>query len=113
MEIRATPKPPTQGWEAALHNARLGLALSRAGRIVEARRVLSTITLPSAVSSTLWEFLDLRAQAFAALGDAEAAVEDLTVRLRSPTGETTAGLRLRPFWDPIRSQPAFQALLGG
>ena len=48
-----------------------------------------------------------------ALGDAEAAVQELRHLLSVPSEVTLASLRDRLLWDPIRDQRSFQALLGG
>jgi hypothetical protein len=54
-----------------------------------------------------------RAAAYAALGDVEAAVQELRHLLSVPSEVTTASLRDRLVWEPIRDDPSFQALLEG
>jgi tetratricopeptide (TPR) repeat protein len=101
-------------WE--LPNAerdRLGEAtiLARAGRAQAAAALLEEGVTPSAGDrhDTHYE----RAATYAALGDVEAAVEELVHLLSVPSEVTTASLRDRLVWDPIRDDPSFQALLGG
>jgi TolB-like protein/Tfp pilus assembly protein PilF len=50
------------------------------------------------------------AQVYAILGDNARAIELLEGLLSRPTGVTLQSLRVNPAWDPIRSEPAFQAL---
>ena len=45
--------------------------------------------------------------------DVEAAVQELVHLLSVPSEVTTASLRDRLVWDPIRDDPSFQALLEG
>ena len=53
------------------------------------------------------------AQIYAALGDADHAVPILKRLLQMPYRNpiTTGGLRVDPFWDPIRNDPRFQELV--
>ena len=50
------------------------------------------------------------AQVYAILGDNARAIELLDGLLSRPTGVTLQNLKVNPAWDPIRSDPAFQAL---
>jgi TolB-like protein/Tfp pilus assembly protein PilF len=50
------------------------------------------------------------AQIYAILGDNARAIELLDGLLSRPTGVTLQNLKVNPAWDPIRSDPAFQAL---
>jgi TolB-like protein/Flp pilus assembly protein TadD len=50
------------------------------------------------------------ARVHASFGDADAAIQLLAPLLDQPYGPTPALLRLHPAWDPIRSDPRFQAL---
>ena len=85
--------------------------LARAGHVEAARAVLQEDATPGLRDrhDTRYE----RAAAYAALGDAEAAVEELRHLLSIPSEVTLASLRDRLVWDPIRDDPSFQALLGG
>jgi len=111
VEFQEAPESSSHEWEGPLRSVRLGLALARAGRTGEAREVLEGIALPSTRSPLEWDFRYFLAQAQAELGEAESAVEELTILLRAPTGMTEENLRTRLFWEPIRAHPAFQALL--
>ncbi len=113
VELRGAPESETGGWERALEEARAALVLARAGEGEEARQVLGAISMPTERSPAEWDFRRLRAQAYAALEDAAAALEDLQVLLRSPTGVTMESLRARLAWEPLREQPAFRSLLQG
>jgi serine/threonine-protein kinase len=50
------------------------------------------------------------AQVYAILGDNGHAIELLDGLLSRPTGVTLQSLRVNPAWDPLRNDPAFQAL---
>jgi TolB-like protein/Tfp pilus assembly protein PilF len=50
------------------------------------------------------------AQVYAIIGDNARAIELLDGLLSRPTGVTLQSLKVNPAWDPIRSDPAFQAL---
>ena len=50
------------------------------------------------------------AQVYAIIGDNAHAIELLDGLLSRPTGVTLQSLRVNPAWDPIRSDPGFQAL---
>ena len=84
--------------------------LARAGRVEEATRVLEEGVTPG--SGDRHDARHRRAAAYAASGDAEAAVEELRHLLSVPSEVTLATLRDRLVWDPIRDDPSFQALLG-
>ena len=54
------------------------------------------------------------AQIYALLGNADEAIPILRrwIQVPSATSITPALLRIDPIWDPIRSDPRFQELLG-
>jgi len=52
------------------------------------------------------------AQVEAQVGEKDAAIAVLPELLRVPAGLTGAQLRYEPIWDPLRSDPGFQKLLG-
>ncbi len=85
--------------------------LARAGRVEDAMALLQEEPIEGFADrhETHYE----RAAAYAALGDVEAAVRELRHLLSIPSEVTTASLRDRLVWDPIRDDPSFQALLGG
>jgi tetratricopeptide (TPR) repeat protein len=51
------------------------------------------------------------AQVHATLGDNARAIEILDGLLSRPSNVTVQGLKVNPIWDPLRSDPQFQALL--
>ena len=58
----------------------------------------------------MWRLQDL-ARVHAMLGDQDAAIGELDLMLSKPAEISTQTLRLDPRWDPLRSNPRFQALL--
>jgi len=50
------------------------------------------------------------AQVYAIIGDNARAIGLLDGLLSRPTGVTLQSLKVNPAWDPIRNDPAFQAL---
>jgi len=52
------------------------------------------------------------AEVYAILGDNDRAIEILDGLLSRPSGVTAQGLKVDPIWDPLRSDPRFQALIG-
>jgi serine/threonine-protein kinase len=64
-----------------------------------------------AKSSPLLELYLARAQVW--LGDNDAAIALLTHSLTVPYGTAVGFLRLDPFWQPLRNDPRFKALLAG
>ena len=51
------------------------------------------------------------AEVYAILGDNDRAIETLDGLLSRPSAVTVQGLKVNPIWDPLRSDPRFQALL--
>jgi TolB-like protein/Tfp pilus assembly protein PilF len=51
------------------------------------------------------------AEVYAILGDNDRAIETLDGLLSRPSGVTAQGLKVNPIWDPLRSDPRFQALI--
>jgi hypothetical protein len=49
---------------------------------------------------------------YAMLGDGDSAAKQLRLLLSVPSWISVRGLGVDPTWDPIRQDPAFQALLG-
>jgi hypothetical protein len=53
----------------------------------------------------------VRAMILARVGETDTALPDVERALAGPSTVTAPLLRLLPYWDPIRSDPRFQALL--
>jgi hypothetical protein len=51
------------------------------------------------------------AQVHAILGDKDRAIEILDGLLNRPSAVTVQSLKVNPIWDPLRSDPRFQALM--
>jgi TolB-like protein/class 3 adenylate cyclase/Tfp pilus assembly protein PilF len=51
------------------------------------------------------------AEVYAILGDSDRAIEILDGLLIRPSTVTAQGLKVNPIWDPLRSDPRFQALI--
>ena len=51
------------------------------------------------------------AEVYAILGDSDRAIEILDGLLNRPSTVTVQGLKVNPIWDPLRSDPRFQALI--
>jgi len=51
------------------------------------------------------------AEVYSILGDSDRAIEILDGLLSRPSAVTVEGLKINPIWDPLRSDPRFQALL--
>jgi serine/threonine-protein kinase len=56
------------------------------------------------------EITEQVAQVYAILGDNARAIELLEGLLNRPSDVTLQSLKVNPAWDPIRNDPAFQAL---
>ena len=52
-----------------------------------------------------------RARALAQLGEVDAAIDALPHLLEVPGGIHPGNLRYSPYWDPLRKDPRFEALL--
>jgi len=108
------------GADEAWSRAQLAVALARAGRQDEAREELGRSDAlirggssppASPLSGRAWGGLDyVRAEAVAALGDAEAAAALLAPLVAQAKGITPEYLSVRFAWDAIRDHPAFEAL---
>ena len=80
----------------------------KANALREARLAIKN----NANDATMLPFAEITlAEVQAYLGDADAAIAALPHLLEVPDGLTVAKLRLDPFWDPIRNDPRFRALL--
>ena len=85
--------------------------LARAGRTEEARSELQAAMAMPVTDEQRPAVQRRWAQACAELGDVAAAVAQLEPLLESPTLVTVASLSTRYTWEPIRDDPAFQAML--
>jgi serine/threonine-protein kinase len=88
-------------------HARLAYGYAKAGRKSEARAILDTLrnqALKAYVAS------DIVASVYVALGDKEKAFEYLEKGYQERAG-WMIWLNVDPIWDPIRSDPQFDALL--
>ncbi len=96
-----------------LHASR-GMALAGLGQKDEARaeaRWLESSRIykdDAAWGPRLWED---RARVLAAIGDFDAALEEIERLLAGPSFLSVHTLQLDPRWDPLRDDPHFQALL--
>jgi tetratricopeptide (TPR) repeat protein len=84
---------------------------ARAGRDAEARQKLEAAMAMPVSDEAAPRVRRRWAQAYAELGDAEKAVEQLEYLLSVPSLITVHTLESRMAWEPIRDDPAFQALL--
>jgi len=92
----------------------LGIALAALDRWSEAPEVVVEWLNSEPVSSDKYGAANARARIWALLGDTDAAVADLERRLSQPDlWASPTLLRVDPWFDSIRSAPAFQALLEG
>ncbi len=107
----ASPPQTEDPDELAQSRGQLARNYARAGREAEARMTLeSAMRMP--VSDEAMPSVRRRwAQAYAELGEAEEAVEQLEHLLSSPSLVTVHSLEVRVAWEPIRDHPAFIALL--
>jgi len=85
--------------------------LARAGRTDEARRVLEAAMAMDVPDEQRPGVQRRWAQAYAELGDVEGAVAQLEPLLEGSTLVTIESLSTRYTWEPIRHDPAFQAML--
>ena len=51
------------------------------------------------------------AEVYATIGENDRAIEILDGLLSRPSAITVESLKINPLWDPLRSDPRFQALL--
>ncbi|MDX1646478.1 MAG: hypothetical protein R3304_04990 [Longimicrobiales bacterium] len=109
-QIEAVDAAPNRDAEAQIRG-QYARNLARAGLEAEAREHLR-ISMETEVSEEALPAVRRRwAQAYAELGDAEAAVEHLEALLASNSPVSVHSLEARVTWNGIRDHPAFQALL--
>ena len=92
-----------------VHGTR-GLVLAWLGRRAEALGEAQWLARSDAYRADA-DVAAVRAEILARLGETEAALADVERALASPSTVTAPLLRLLPEWDPIRSDPRFEALL--
>jgi tetratricopeptide (TPR) repeat protein len=110
--IQAAAAPPAQNPDAAAHrHAQYARDLARAGRTDEARRVLAEAMAMPLTDQALPTVRRRWAQAYAELGDVANAVAQIEPLLDVPSLVTVHTLETRLTWEPIRNDPAFQAML--
>jgi serine/threonine-protein kinase len=96
-----------------VHAAR-GMALAGLGRRREAQREARWLRQSTVYREDAYEGgepAEDRARILAAIGEADAALEEIERLLAGPSLLSVHTLRLDPRWDPIRDDPRFQALL--
>jgi Flp pilus assembly protein TadD len=109
LEELTAKTPKDSRYHSALAIAYAGLGL-RAEALREARAGVELMPLTSDDWRAMWRLQDL-ARVHAMLGNQNEAIEGLDFLLSRPCELSTQLLRLDPRWDPLRSNPRFQALL--
>ena len=95
-------------------HAKRGLALAGLGRQREAEGEARWLQYYKTNSKDVFQGTDLaerRAQILAAIGETDAALDEIERLLSGPSTLSVHTLRLDPRWDRIRNSPRFQALL--
>ena len=97
-----------------MNDYRMAWALSHVGRCEEAiaaiRRCVDAARVPDQQASR-WNFEESLARYYAYYNRPKECVAVLARLLRAPCLTTVPMLRVDPAWDPVRSDPGFQALL--
>jgi len=104
-------KVPEFGGNWFLHSE-LGLVYAYLGRREDAVRegeTALTLVADDALRSTT--FGERFAHICALVGEPETAMEQIEYLLSIPSSLTVGELRVHPYWDPLRDEPRFQALL--
>ena len=100
--------------ENSYFHARLGRTYAYLGRkddaIREGERAVALIPVfKDAIVGP--EFVLNLAAIYSLVGESEAAIDQIEYLLSIPSDLTVGGLRVHPWWDPLRDHPRFQALL--
>ena len=106
-QLKESPDAPDMHIQLAKVLAHLG---EKDAALAEARR--ATELLPESKDALGGpEIAAGAAEVHAILGDNGRAIEILDELLSRPSAVTVPGLKVNPIWDPLRSDPGFQALL--
>jgi TolB-like protein len=101
---------PNNGPELSM----LGLIDAYLGRkedaLREGRRAVELVRTGKDVSVEVWMVTDL-AMIAAWVGDKDLACEQLDSIIRRPSGLSYGGLKLWPWWDPLRGDPRFEKIV--
>jgi TolB-like protein/Tfp pilus assembly protein PilF len=101
------PSPPILGARLYLAAAHAGLG-DKSNAHEQARRGVAEYENDALFKPIAESF---RAKALAQLGEVDAAIDALPHLLEVPGGIHPGELRFSPYWDPLRKDPRFQALL--
>jgi len=114
---RARPiveKAVRESWDDASRHVTLGLILAGLGEkdaaIAEGKRAVELLPESQDALEGPKTAVAL-AQIYAWTGENDQALQLLERSLSTPNGVTVPSLRLDPIWDPLRSDPRFQALI--
>ena len=104
-------KENPDSWDAHLHR---GYALAylgdKAGAAAEAERAMQA--LPESKDAFNGpDVTETAAKIYAVIGERDRAINLITGLLQRPGALTVATLKIDPQWDPLRSDPRFQALI--
>lgn len=94
--------------------ALLGSAYAGAGMAEQAVETGRRLLELAPVDENPWDnadYLWYMAEIYVLAGMVDEAIEQVEVALQYPTTVSRAWLNVEPFWDPLRSDPRFQALL--
>jgi tetratricopeptide (TPR) repeat protein len=109
VEELISKAPKDSRYHSALAIAYAGLGI-RTEAIREAKAGVDLMPISTDARRAMWRLQDL-ARVHAMLGNQNEAIEGLDFLLSRPCELSTQLLRIDPRWDPLRSNPRFQALL--
>ncbi|MGH7580257.1 MAG: TPR end-of-group domain-containing protein, partial [Gemmatimonadales bacterium] len=109
LHARSTARPEDPELHAELAAAYAGLG-RREAAMREGQRAVE-LRPPSKDTWLGEDMVRNLAVVYATLGQADSAVKQLRLLLTMPSWISVPGLRADPTWDPIRRDPAFQALV--
>jgi serine/threonine protein kinase/Flp pilus assembly protein TadD len=90
----------------------LGLVYAYLGRREDAiREGEKAVTLVAEDAIRSQQYAERLGHIYALVGESEAAMDQIEYLLSIPSSLTVSGLRVHPYWDPLRDHPRFQALL--